>query len=321
MGSCSSTVPEVGRPTAEGALDLVRHADTGSVEPKSRRRSEPTGRCPACGRGTYGGATHCKCRRCPDYAPIWARDQQRKCFENLSAYDDGDSTAVMFTLTGPGKEELPWDESRCVEPGNHKCDGRLGCKVHEDVARAWNASASERARRLFDRSARLTARETGVRPHMLLRGWEQQSRGVLHAHVVIGRGRMVDKRVSDVYGRHLARLASSYGFGRVDEPTGRARAARESAAYVASYLSTGKGHKRKLGETVLSDQLPRSVIHVSTDLTMRTCVTMRALRLRRLVWWRWRVVLPFEQQRGLEDLLSAFPGAELVAVDAPRGPP
>jgi hypothetical protein len=56
----------------------------------------------------------------------------------------------------------------------------------------------------------------------------------------------------------------------VDTPTGRARHARESAAYISSYLSQGKGHKRKLGETVRSDQLPRSIIHVSTALTLRT---------------------------------------------------
>ena len=101
-----------------------------------------------------------------------------------------------------------------------------------------------------------------------------------------------------------------------DTPTGRARLAREAAAYISSYLPTGKGSKRKLGESVRSDQLPRSVIHVSTRLPMQTGVTIRALRFRRLAHCRWRVELPFPEQRLVQDLVAAFPGYELE-----RGPP
>jgi hypothetical protein len=101
-----------------------------------------------------------------------------------------------------------------------------------------------------------------------------------------------------------------------DTPTGRARHAREAAAYINSYLSTGKGSKRRLGESVRSDQLPRSVIHVSTRLTMQTGVRMRALRFRRLAHCRWGVELPFPEQRLVQDLVAAFPGCELE-----RGPP
>jgi hypothetical protein len=79
--------------------------------------------------------------------------------------------------------------------------------------------------------------------------------------------------------------------------TGRARRLREAAAYISSYLSAGKGSKRKLGECVRLDQRPRSAIHVSTRLTMQTGVTMRALRFRRLLRCRWGVELPFREQR------------------------
>lgn len=279
-------------------------------------RAEPSGRCSHCGRATYGGAEACKARLCPHYAPIWARDQQRKCFENLGAYADGDSTAVMFTITAPGRDQLPWDDEHCAPLGRHRHDGRAGCRVRADLAREWNASCSDRWRRLHDRAARLTQRETGRRPRLLLRAFEQQARGVLHVHATVGRGCMVDKQAADVYGHHLARLAASYGFGKVDEPTGRARHARESAAYLSAYLTSGKGSKRQLSETVRSDQLPRSVIHVSTSLTLQTGVTMRALRFRRLVYRRWQCNLDFLEQRDVQVLCEAFDG-ELVPARAP----
>jgi hypothetical protein len=317
-GSLSEAAAKLRRVMA--VLDPVRHTDTGS--PERKPRVEPTGVCPECGRGTYGGADFCKARRCPHYAPIWARDQQRKVFANLTAYSDGDGHAVMFTPTAPGVGSLPWDEDHCRALGDHKHSGNLGCRVEPQSAREWNDTCSERWRRLNDRAARLTAKQTGRRPHLLTRAFEMQKRGVLHVHAVIARGTWADKHAADVYGRHLARLAVSYGFGHVDEPTGRARAARESAAYISSYLSSKRGGKRTLGETVLSDELPRSVIHVSTRLTMQTCVTMRSLRLRRLIHVRWDTDLPFTEQRSVEQLLAAFPGSELVAVDdSERGPP
>lgn len=277
---------------------------------------EPTGRCPACGRGVYGGADFCKARTCPHYAPIWARDQQRKVFENLGAYSQAGAPATMLTVTGPGSAELPWDEAYCTRLGEHRCSGLLGCRVRADVAKSWNASASERWRRLHDRAATLAAREHGHRPLMLARAFEMQTRGVLHVHAVVGRGTGLQKRACDAYEAQLRRLAPRYGFGHVDTPTGRARSAREAAAYISSYLSRGKGTKLQLGETVRSQELPRSVIHVAVKLTMETGVTMRALRFRRLVYSRWGVVMPYAEQRNVMHLVEAFPGCVLE-----RGPP
>ena len=279
-------------------------------------RAEPSGRCPHCERPTYGGAAHCKARRCPHYAPIWARDQQRKVFENLGAYDEGEGHAAMLTVTAPGAATLPWDEAHCGALGEHRHSGLLGCRVDARAACEWNRSAPDRWRRLHDRAATLAAAETGTRPLMLCRAWEEQKRGVLHVHATIGRGSGVQKGAAAVYESHLRRLAPRYGFGAIDTPTGRARHARESAAYISSYLSRGKGHKRTLGETVRSDQLPTSIIHVSTRLTMTTGCTMRALRFRRLVHRRWGLSLPFPEQRQVQELVDFFPGSELV-----RGPP
>lgn len=244
-------------------------------------------------------------------------------FENLGAYESGDGQGVMFTITAPGCRELPWDETYCAPLGKHRHSGDLGCRVEPRAAREWNQSASERYGRLRVAARALTQRKLGSRCHKrhyralnLARTWEHQSRGVLHAHVVCGRGTWGEKLVADTYGRALRDLAPHYGFGRVDTPLAPARAAREAAAYISSYLSTGKGAKRRLGETVLSDEMPRSIIHVSTELTLKTGCTMRALRFRRLVWCRWEVLLPFPEQRQIQQLVDAFPGCVLE-----RGPP
>lgn len=277
-----------------------------------------TGKCPYCGRPTFGEARHCKARQCVHYAPIWAKDTQVKLFTNTAAYDDGDGAAVMFTVTAPGRHDLPWSD-RCDALGDHAHSGLLGCGVVAELAQEWNTTAPERWRRLHDRCARLTARRTGTRPHLLLRGWEMQARGVLHVHAVVARGRGCDKRASDVYGEELVRLAKSYGFGHVDTPTGRARHARESAAYLSAYLTKGKGHKKQLCETVRSHELPRSVFHVSTRLTLRTRCTMRTLRLRRYVHAVWGNV-GVESRETAVLFLTGLPGCELQPM-AGRAPP
>jgi hypothetical protein len=269
----------------------------------------------------YGGAQHCKARRCRRYAPIWARDQQRKLFENLGSYSDGEGHAVMFTVTPPGADVLPWDTEHCKPLGEHRHGGDYGCRVVPAIARAWNRAVSTNWRHLHDRCARLAACETGRRPHLLARAFEHQKRGVLHVHAVIARGTHLDRLAAAAYGRHLSRLASRYGFGRVDTPSAPARVAREAAAYISSYLSSEHGGKRTLGETVRSDQMPVSIIHVSTRLTRATGCTMRVLRFQRLVHNRWGVRLPFLELRQVKELVDRYPGCELVAHGGPRAPP
>jgi hypothetical protein len=63
-----------------------------------------------------------------------------------------------------------------------------------------------------------------------------------------------------------------------------------AAAYLSSYFVTGKGSKISLEESVQSNWMPRSIIDVSVDLTGRSQVTMRNLRLRRYAWMLWRSI-------------------------------
>ena len=57
------------------------------------------------------------------------------------------------------------------------------------------------------------------------------------------------------------------------------------AAYLSAYFVTGKKGKESLQESVMAQDMPRSIIHVSTDLTQRSGVRMRELRFRRFVWF------------------------------------
>jgi hypothetical protein len=64
---------------------------------------------------------------------LWAGDQRRKLFENLSAYL-GDQVVVL-AVTAPGAGELPWDVEHCAGLGAHRHSGKLGCRVERTHAR------------------------------------------------------------------------------------------------------------------------------------------------------------------------------------------
>jgi hypothetical protein len=84
--------------------------------------------------------------------------------------------------------------------------------------------------------------------------------------------------------KYLFGLAPRYGFG-ITERKLQTRSAKRIAAYLSSYFVTGKRGKVSLQESVMSPEMPRSIIYVSTELTQRTGVTMRELRFRRFVWF------------------------------------
>jgi hypothetical protein len=221
--------------------------------------------------------------------------------DNLDAYE---GRAVMVTLTPPGEDQLPWDESVCGHLGPHKHTGKNGvCKIVSEVCDAWNENASERAREL-NRVAKLRAdRELAKRGIQEKRGklahaWEHQKRGALHVHVIVPMGTEeqdswgtnVDACWSRLYVAALGELAPRYGFGFVDDHPineGEPRPAREAAAYLSSYLISGKAEKAAITETVRSKVVPSVVVYVSAKLTAKTFCTMRNLRrTRRLFMWR-----------------------------------
>jgi hypothetical protein len=266
-----------------------------------------------CGRRLYGLGRRCRCRRCPEYGLIWAGDQRQKLFRNLEAVG---GEIVLGAVTAPGEGALPWDEGVCSALGEHRHSGKLGCRVDARVACEWNESAPGRWRRLHRRAYESTVRQFGRGSvWMVARVWEMQMRGVLHVHPVLAYVTPRQRASARFYVERLSELAPQYGFGFVERKI-KAQPSVNAAAYLSSYFVKGKRGKATLWESVRSERMPRSIVHVSVKLTLQTGCTMRLLRLRRFVWFAWGVNLPFPELRALQDLLDAFPGCEVV-----RGPP
>jgi hypothetical protein len=117
---------------------------------------------------------------------------------------------------------------------------------------------------------------------MLVRAFERQHRGVLHVHPVLAFTRPEERRAAHLYTGALSELSHHYGFGFTERRL-RPISRRGAAAYLSAYFVTGKSGKETLQESVRSPDMPRSIIHVSVELTQRTGVTMRELRFRRFV--------------------------------------
>jgi hypothetical protein len=235
--------------------------------------------------------TRCRRRRCPGYAPIWAGDQRQKLFANLNAYADQVPSGVrsprvlVTAVTAPGIEGgMTWDEWQCKDPGPHQHSGELGCRVKTGAAVRWNESAAKRWRAMH-REAYQRCRRDGLRPWLLVRVWEMQKRGLLHVHPVLAYSTVEEKRSADLYVAHLDAIRRRYGFGYVERKR-RVREPRAAAAYLSSYFVTGKGRKVSLQESVQSNRMPRSIIHVSVRLSQRSGITMRTLRIKRHLFHR-----------------------------------
>lgn len=246
-------------------------------------RGNPARACPHCGRSRYG-ALPCKRRTCPRYAGLWAYDWRIVLLENLIAYD---GKAVMYTLTPPGKDVLPFDRSRCTHHPSVACSGKhFGCVIEEQARRAWNASCQRRLSRLYETVQAAVKREVGVRANVLAIGKEAQKRGAVHVHYVLGVETREEKAAAKAFRRHLERLSRKqrYLFGHVNGKFVRPKPAREAAAYLSSYFLGGRGHKAKLTEAVLNVELPRLPLHVSRRLTAVTRTTMRNKRRQRQLY-------------------------------------
>jgi transposase-like protein len=253
-------------------------------------RGNPARVCPCCGRSRFG-STPCKRRTCPSYADRWAYDWRIVMLENLIAYG---GKALMYTLTPPGADVLPWDRSRCSHPPQVKCDGRRGCVVEAAARRAWNGSFQRRLSRLYETVQVAVCREVGVRANVLAIGKEAQKRGPIHAHYVLGVETAQELRAAKAFRRHLERLSrkSRYSFGHVNGKFVKPKPAREAAAYLSSYFLGGRGHKAQLREAVLNPELPRLPLYVSRRLTSATRTTMRNKRRQRHLYICRRKGLP-----------------------------
>jgi hypothetical protein len=262
--------------------------------------------CRHCGRSFPSFQRRHRARDCPGYSEIWAGDVRVKLFAAMNAYADevasvaiGEPQVRLLTVTAPGVDfGISWDEDHCRHLGPHRHSGTLGCSVSAAPAAAWNGAAPRWWRSLHNEASQATLRRTGHRPRLLARPWELQKRGMLHVHPVVGSSTVTERQAADVYQQELAGRAARHGFGFVDRKL-EVRHPRAAAAYLSSYFVSGRKGKMTLREAVTSGSMPPSIVYVAPELSRRSGITMRTLRLRRYAWQVWRCEI---EPRGLDEV-------------------
>jgi hypothetical protein len=120
---------------------------------------------------------------------------------------------VSRTLTAPGAEVLPWNPAKCPA-GEHKCSGKLGCRVDRWAAAEWNATVTKRLGELLEAVRERTRRKHAKsRVVVLAYVCEAQQRGVFHPHIVLGYRTAADRAALHTFRESPRRLRGSYGFG------------------------------------------------------------------------------------------------------------
>jgi hypothetical protein len=231
-----------------------------------------------------------------------------KLFAALEAYAEesapdaiGEPQVRLLTVTAPGVEAgILWDEDHCAHLGPHRHSGPLGCRVAAAPAAVWNGAAPRWWRSLHNEASQATLRRVGRRPRLLARPWELQKRGMLHVHPVVGSSTVAERQAADVYQQELAARAARHGFGYVDRKI-EVRHPRAAAAYLSSYFVAGKKGKLTLREAVTSGAMPPSIVYVAPELSQRSGITMRSLRLRRYAWQLWRLEI---EPRDLQEVTA-----------------
>jgi hypothetical protein len=272
------------RPTEPTAVG--RRLDAAALEERGYKR------CEHCEGLLPLNVSRCRRRRCPGYAPIWARDTMRKIRENLQTYG---GLVAMCTLTAPGEEVgLIWDREHCTHSPAARCSGKkFGCRVllaaaevWNDESRGWRRQLNRRAKQRADAAVRRLGDD--YKGGLLMYEWELQRRGVWHLHFVLGMETAVERVWALEYVAALRELGPSCCFGFVDaKPLQSPQPAERASAYLSKYLAKWKDDgSMEVTETVVAAR--RTLLnYVSRKLTAESGVTMRLLRDVRLAWaWR-----------------------------------
>jgi hypothetical protein len=195
--------------------------------------------------------------------------------------------SVMFSVTAPGADVFPFDPRFCSHSPSQRCSGTIGCQVDPAAAAAFNRIAGGWWSELHRAAKTRADRATGYKGKIAARVWEKQKRGLAHVHGVLSVSTPAELAWARAYVTALRELAPRYGFGFVD---GWEKISRkfwpgdQAGAYLSSYFVQGRGRKASIAENVLAGDLPRLVVFVARDLTMRTGCTMRNLRNARRLW-------------------------------------
>lgn len=171
-----------------------------------------------------------------DCLPCAKRQRRRLGIIGRSGFSsDRPEGHVALTLTAPGEDELPWDESKCAALGRHKHSGKIGCVVDEFAGAIWNGAAPLK----WSRFIQELRRELGVNAEYFA-VWEAQLREALHRHALLYVPGISNEKLLAV----VSDLAAKHGFGSelvVDVISGSEASAR-AAFYAVKYVT--KGSKR-----------------------------------------------------------------------------
>lgn len=188
----------------------------------------------------------------------------------------------MFPLTAPGKDRLPWDESKCTEPPGHHHDGRKGCRVNEAWGKIWEAGIAGNWRRLHEAAQQHRHRRGFDNPYIGIID-EDQERGVRHRNVLVEEG-----PGGRAYFAYICANAHKYGFGFVDRKRNVKRGPLAVAYLVGYLLSKHPGSKRARGTDLCAAAMRAPsrcrLWAVSPRLTKKSGVTMASIRRGRQVW-------------------------------------
>jgi hypothetical protein len=236
---------------------------------------------------TYGREHLVRCgrRSCPSCGGVWLGDTR---IRSLAAAGELRRPVALVSVTAPGRDVLPWDES--------------GARVQAVAAQEWNRAAPAQWSKLHKgaaRDARAVAVGLGADWRLLFKAWEYQRRGVLHLHLVLPCGTLGERLASEAYVRGLTARAPRYGFGFVDRgrlpAAGRRTSARRlvpvqagrAAAYVAGYVASSGAGKGGVAEVAANQGVPGAILYIAATLTQASGVTMRSLRERRRIICRY----------------------------------
>jgi hypothetical protein len=276
--------------------------------------------CTHCGRAVDPWG-RCRRRRCPGYRDLWAGDWRKVLRFGLVYLEH----VALITVTAPGGDlGLPFDTTKCTHEPGERCSGRKGCVVVKAAADRWHQDVEHRFARLHRAAMARVARRVGRGAFVGAKTWELQRRGVAHLHLVVPCGTPRERARVDAYVEALKAIAPRYMFGFCDvrrrfeggwkrtawgreDASGGSRAAGYLAKYVGKATSENLDVKRP--------------VFVGRFLTIRTGITMRALRWRRWIHCLWRFTAGMDELPALVHLLKAFPNLEYLGlIPQPRAP-
>jgi hypothetical protein len=189
---------------------------------------------------------------------VRAGDWQWCIREALRSYD---APVLLVTITAPGRDVLPYDES--------------GARCSRAELSDWCSTLQARWHGLRDRS-RKRALGSGSGLVVLSYVWQLQERGAPHMHVVVPAG-PVGRR----FAAAVKDSAADFGFGFVDIKSGGGFAPAV-ANYISRYLARdieSRGVYESFGE-----YLPSRPAYVATRLLRRAGVGIRVARRLRHLW-------------------------------------